>query len=89
MRLISHSLPRLIHNRFVKTPLITDTLQLQAYRKGQWVELSWLSPHKSRYHGMNERGNVIAFHYPRAGVQFNAYCEPSPARRREIMRNRE
>jgi hypothetical protein len=78
--------PRVVHNRFVKTPVITDTLQLQAYRCGQWVRMSWLDK-PSRFHSMNARGNVIAFHYPRAGVRFAAYCAPDKTRRRAILAN--
>ena len=77
--------PRVKHTRFVKTPLITDTLHLQAYQTGQWIELAWGGGRKSRFHSMNARGNVIAFHYPRANVQFSAYCAPTKERRREMM----
>lgn len=68
------SLPRVHHTRFVKTPVITDTLHLQSYQRGQWVVLAWCAPHKSRYYGMNPRGNVTAFHYPRAAARFAEYC---------------
>ncbi len=64
---------RVIHSRFVKTPLIADTLQLQAYRRGQWVQLAWCDA-PSRYYGMNERANVTAFHYPAAHRKFVGYC---------------
>jgi hypothetical protein len=69
------NLPRLTHRHFVKTPVITDTLQLQAYRRGQWIKLAW-ADRPSRFHSMNARGNVIAFHFPRAFAKFAAYCAP-------------
>lgn len=76
--------PRVVHHRFVKTPVITDTLTLQTYRCGQWIKLAWCDK-PSRFHSMNSRGNVIAFHYPRAHARFAAYCAPDKARRREIL----
>lgn len=77
--------PRVVHRRFVKTPLITDTLHLQAYQRGQWVQLAWCDK-PSRYWGMNARGNVIAFHYPRAFAGFCAYCAPDKAARERWLR---
>ena len=65
--------PRIRHSRFVKTPIISDTLHLQAYQRGQWVQLAWCDK-PSRYFGMNERGNVTAFHYPGAAQRFASYC---------------
>lgn len=64
------------HNRFVPTPVITDTLHLQCYQRGQWVQLAWCDK-PSRYFGINERGNVTAFHYPNAAGRFNSYCAAS------------
>ena len=61
------------HNRFVKTPAITDTLHLQLYQRGQWVRLAWCD-HPSRYFGTNGR-NVTAFHFPGAAQKFNSYCK--------------
>ena len=60
------------HSRFVKTPLITDTLALQIYQRGQWVQLAWCQK-PSRYYGSNGR-SVVAFHYPRAVSGFNNFC---------------
>jgi len=71
---------RVIHNRFVKTPVITDVLHLQSYRKGQWIRLAWADK-PSRFHSINPRGNVIAFHYPRAFAGFAAYCAPDKTAR--------
>ena len=62
------------HTRFVKTPVIADTLHLQAYQRGQWVQLAWCD-RPSRFFGMNDRGNVTAFHYPRANKQFAEYSQ--------------
>jgi hypothetical protein len=64
---------RIRHSRFVKTPLISDALHLQAYQRGQWIRLAWCDA-PSRYYGMNERGNVTAFHFPRAHSGFVSYC---------------
>lgn len=61
------------HSRFVKTPIIHDTLALQIYQRGQWAQFAWCDK-PSRYHGMNERGNVTAFHYPNAAGRFASYC---------------
>ena len=60
------------HSRFVKTPLITDTLHLQCYVRGQWVQLAWCDK-PSRYYGSNGR-IVTAFHYPKGVTGFNSYC---------------
>ena len=61
------------HSKFVKTPLITDVLHLQAYKRGQWIQLAW-SDKPSRFYGMSASGVVTAFHYPRAVGNFNSYC---------------
>ena len=61
------------HSKFVKTPLITDTLHLQAYKRGQWIQLAWCDK-PSRFYGMNERGNVTAFHFPKAHSAFVRFC---------------
>lgn len=76
---MNHSISRVIHARFVKTPVITDTLQLQAYRRGQWVKLAWCDK-PSRYWGMNERGNVTAFHFPSAHSRFVQFCRAMSGR---------
>jgi len=68
------------HSKFVKTPLITDVLHLQAYKRGQWVQLAW-SDKPSRYYGMSESGVVTAFHYPRAVSGFNSYCSAENERK--------
>jgi len=60
------------HTRYVKTPIITDTLHLQCYMRGQWVRFAWCNK-PSRYYGSNGR-NITAFHYPRAVTGFNSYC---------------
>ena len=65
------------HFKFVKTPLITDVLHLQAYKRGQWVQFAW-SDKPSRFFGMNERGNVVtAFHFPKAHSAFVRFCSPT------------
>jgi hypothetical protein len=61
------------HSKFVKTPLITDVLHLQAYKRGQWIQLAWCDK-PSRFYGMSERGNVTAFHFPKAHSGFISYC---------------
>lgn len=66
------------HTRYVPTPVITDTLHLQLYQRGQWVRLAWCD-HPSRLHSVNERGNVTAFHFPGAGSRFNAYVRAQKA----------
>lgn len=65
------------HTRFVPTPVITDTLALQIYQRGQWIKLAWCDK-PSRYFGCNGR-NVTAFHFPRAVSGFNSYCAASRA----------
>lgn len=60
------------HKRFVPTPIITDTLALQVYQRGQWVKFAWCEK-PSRYYGSNGR-IVTAFHYPRAVSGFNSFC---------------
>lgn len=66
------------HTRFVKTPVVTDVLQLQLFQRGQWIKLAW-SDHKSRFHSFKTNGtsySVTAFHYPTASRQFASYCNP-------------
>lgn len=63
------------HTRFVKTPVISDVLTLAVYKKGQWIRLAWCDK-PSRFHSINSRGNVVAFHYPAAARQFASYCNP-------------
>lgn len=68
------------HTQFVKTPVITDTLALQVYQRGQWVRLAWLDK-PSRYYGCNGR-NVTAFHFPRAVSAFNSFCQATKKKTR-------
>lgn len=75
MNLNISSRPR--HNRFVKTPVINDVLHLSVYQKGQWIKLAWCDK-PSRFHSISSRGNVIAFHYPKAAIKFANFCEKKP-----------
>lgn len=75
------------HTRFVKTPIITDTLHLQVYQRGQWIRLAWCDK-PSRFFGISERGTVTAFHYPRAATNFVSYARAGKPRV-EIKRERE
>lgn len=71
------------HTRFIKTPVITDVLQLQILQRGQWVKLAWCE-HKSRFYGFRVTGrsySVTAFHYPAASQQFASYCAPDRRRK--------
>lgn len=64
------------HTRFIKTPEITDVLQLQILQRGQWVRLAWCDK-PSRFHSFKTNGrsySVTAFHYPAASRQFASYC---------------
>ena len=63
------------HSRFVKTPIISDTLALCVYQRGQWVKLAWCDK-PSRFHSISARGIVTAFHYPNAARRFASYCNP-------------
>lgn len=63
------------HTRFVPCPVISDTLHLQLYQRGQWVRLAWCD-RPSRYYGSTGR-NVTAFHFPGAGARFASYCAAS------------
>lgn len=66
------------HARFVKTPVISEVLTLQAYRRGQWIKLAWCDK-PSRYYGITVCGssyNVTAFHFPGAHARFVTYCHP-------------
>lgn len=64
------------HTRFVKTPVISDVLTLAVYPRGQWIRLAWNSDRPSRFHSIDSRGNVVAFHYPNAARKFASYCNP-------------
>lgn len=64
------------HSRFVKTPVISDVLTLAVYKKGQWISLAWNPGKPSRFHSIDSRGNVVAFHYPNAARKFASYCNP-------------
>ena len=64
------------HSRFVPAPLISDVLTLAVYPRGNWIRLAWNSEHLSRFHSIDSRGNVIAFHYPNASRKFASYCNP-------------
>lgn len=61
------------HTRFVKTPVIHDTLTLAVYPRGQWVKLAWCDK-PSRFHSIDGRGNAVCFHYPDAARKFASYC---------------
>ena len=66
------------HTRFVKTPVVTDVLQLQTFQRGQWVKLAWCDK-PSRFHSFKTNGrsySVVAFHYPNAAQGFASYCNP-------------
>lgn len=62
------------HSRFVKTPVISDVLTLAVYPRGQWIFLAWNPDKPSRFHSIDSRGNVVAFHYPNAARKFALYC---------------
>jgi hypothetical protein len=66
------------HSRFVKTPVVTDVLQLQTFQRGQWVKLAWCDK-PSRFHSFKTNGrsySVVAFHFPNAAQGFASYCNP-------------
>lgn len=67
--------PVSILRRFVPTPVIHDTAQLQVYRKGQWVQFAWCD-RPSRFISWSPH-YVCAFHYPGSVRKFNSYCEAS------------
>lgn len=58
--------------KFTKAPVISDVRQLRGLPKGQWIQLAWCD-RPSRFHHMDDRGNVTAFHFPRAGGKFQSY----------------
>lgn len=60
---------------YIKTPTITDVSQLKGLQRGQWIQLAWCDK-PSRFHSMNDRGNVTAFHFPGAHRRFTSYCNP-------------
>ena len=71
-----------IHSRFVPTPIIHDTLELQLYQRGQWVRLAWCD-HLSRFHEWTD-GHVRAFHYPNASGDFASYCKAQAKGKRRL-----